>query len=77
LIDRVRPGHVAIQSCPRFTQDAAYAAMDFLLDALGEIAGEAVCCVGGEQDQAGLIDASSLLSSASIQVQLRGVPLPT
>jgi two-component system OmpR family response regulator len=36
-----------------------------------------VCCVGGEQDQAGLVDASSLSSSASIQVQLRGVPLPS
>jgi hypothetical protein len=34
------PGHVAIQSCTGFTQDAAYAAIDFLLDALGEIAGE-------------------------------------
>jgi hypothetical protein len=34
-----------------------------------------VCCVGGEQDQAGLVDASSLSSSASIEVQLRGVPL--
>ena len=31
---------VAIQSCPGFTEDAAYAAMDFLLDALGEIAAE-------------------------------------
>ena len=31
---------VAIQSCPGFTDDAAYAAMDFLLDALGEIAAE-------------------------------------
>src|SRR5436305_15330023 len=36
-----------------------------------------VCCVGGEQDQAGLVDASSLSSSASIEVQLRGVPLPS
>src|SRR6476660_7923270 len=33
-------GRVAIQSCPGFTEDAAYAAMDFLLDALGEIAAE-------------------------------------
>jgi hypothetical protein len=31
---------VAIHSCPGFTEAAAYAAMDFLLDALGEIAGE-------------------------------------
>jgi len=31
---------VAIQSCPGFTEDAAYAAMDFLLDALDEIAAE-------------------------------------
>jgi Transposase DDE domain len=31
---------VAIEGCPPFTEDAAYAAMDFLLDALGEIAGE-------------------------------------
>jgi hypothetical protein len=31
---------VAIQSCPGFTEDAAYAAMDFLLDALPEIAAE-------------------------------------
>jgi len=31
---------VAIEGCPGFTDDAAYAAMDFLLDALGEIAGE-------------------------------------
>jgi Transposase DDE domain len=31
---------VAIQGCPGFTDDAAYAAMDFLLDALTEIAGE-------------------------------------
>src|SRR6266508_1211412 len=31
---------VAIQGCPGFSDDAAYAAMDFLLDALGEIAGE-------------------------------------
>jgi hypothetical protein len=31
---------VAIADCPGFTDDAAYAAMDFLLDALGEIAAE-------------------------------------
>jgi transposase len=31
---------VAIESCPGFTEDAAYAAMDFLLDALDEIAAE-------------------------------------
>jgi hypothetical protein len=31
---------VAIDRCPGFTDDAAYAAMDFLLDALGEIAAE-------------------------------------
>jgi hypothetical protein len=31
---------VAIAGCPGFTDDAAYAAMDFLLDALGEIAEE-------------------------------------
>jgi hypothetical protein len=31
---------VAIEGCPGFTDDAAYAAMDFLLDALDEIAGE-------------------------------------
>lgn len=31
---------VAIQGCPGFTDDQAYRAMDFLLDALGEIAGE-------------------------------------
>jgi len=31
---------VAIAGCPGFTDDAAYAAMDFLLDALGEIAAE-------------------------------------
>jgi hypothetical protein len=31
---------VAIQSCAGFTDDAAYAAMDFLLDALDEIAAE-------------------------------------
>ena len=31
---------VAIQGCAGFTDDAAYAAMDFLLDALPEIAGE-------------------------------------
>jgi DDE family transposase len=31
---------VAIEGCPAFSDDAAYAAMDFLLDALGEIAAE-------------------------------------
>lgn len=31
---------VAIQGCPGFSDDAAYRGMDFLLDALGEIAGE-------------------------------------
>jgi hypothetical protein len=31
---------VAIDRCPGFTHDAAYAAMDFLLEALGEIAAE-------------------------------------
>ena len=31
---------VAIEGCPDFTDDAAYAGMDFLLDALEEIAGE-------------------------------------
>lgn len=31
---------VAIEGCPGFTEDAAYAAMDFLLDALDEIASE-------------------------------------
>ena len=31
---------VAIEGCPGFTDDAAYAAMDFLLDALDEIAAE-------------------------------------
>jgi hypothetical protein len=31
---------VAIAGCAGFTDDAAYAAMDFLLDALGEIAAE-------------------------------------
>ena len=31
---------VAIGGCPGFTDDQAYRAMDFLLDALGEIAGE-------------------------------------
>ena len=29
---------VAIADCPRFRDDSAYAAMDFLLDTLGEIA---------------------------------------
>ena len=33
---------VAIDGCPGFTDDAAYAAMDFLLDALGEIAARGV-----------------------------------
>ena len=36
---------VAIARCPGFTDDAAYAAMDFLLDALGEIAGEVFSAV--------------------------------
>jgi hypothetical protein len=31
---------VAIEGCPGFTDDAAYAGMDFLLDALDEVAGE-------------------------------------
>jgi hypothetical protein len=31
---------VAVEGCPGFSEDAAYAAMDFLLDALGEIASE-------------------------------------
>ena len=31
---------VAIEGCPGFTDDAAYAAMDFLLEALDEIAAE-------------------------------------
>jgi hypothetical protein len=34
------------------------------------------CCVGGEQDQAGLVDASSLSPGASIEVQLRGFRFP-
>jgi hypothetical protein len=33
-------GRVAIQGCPGFSDDAAYVAMDFLLDALDEIASE-------------------------------------
>jgi hypothetical protein len=36
---------VAIAGCPGFTDDAAYAAMDFLLDALPEIAGEVFSAV--------------------------------
>jgi len=36
---------VAIEGCPGFSDDAAYRAMDFLLDALGEIAGEAFSSV--------------------------------
>ena len=36
---------VAIAGCPGFTDDAAYAAMDFLLDALGEIAAEVFASV--------------------------------
>jgi len=36
---------VAIAGCPGFTDDAAYAAMDFLLDALGEIAAEVFAAV--------------------------------
>ena len=35
------------------------------------------CCVGGEQDQAGLADASSFSSSVSTGVQFRGVSLPS
>jgi transposase InsO family protein len=35
------------------------------------------CCVGGEQDQASLVDASSPSWSVGIEVQLRGVPVPT
>jgi len=31
---------VAIEGCPGFSDDGAYAAMDFLLEALGEVAGE-------------------------------------
>ncbi len=33
-------------------------------------------CVGGQQDQAGLVNASSLSSSASIEIQLHRVPFP-
>src|SRR4051812_26085144 len=36
---------VAIEGCAGFTDDAAYAAMDFLLDALAEIASEVFACV--------------------------------
>ena len=36
---------VAIEGCPGFTDDAAYAGMDFLLDALNEIAGEVFASV--------------------------------
>ncbi|MDQ3153779.1 MAG: transposase, partial [Actinomycetota bacterium] len=36
---------VAIEGCPGFTDDAAYAGMDFLLDALAEIAGEVFASV--------------------------------
>jgi Transposase DDE domain len=36
---------VAIEGCTGFTDDAAYAAMDFLLDALAEIASEVFACV--------------------------------
>jgi hypothetical protein len=36
---------VAIAGCPGFSDDAAYAAMDFLLDALGEIAAEVFAAV--------------------------------
>lgn len=36
---------VAIEGCPGFTEDAAYAAMDFLLDALDEIAAEVFSAV--------------------------------
>jgi hypothetical protein len=36
---------VAIEGCPGFSDDAAYAGMDFLLDALDEIAGEVFASV--------------------------------
>ena len=36
---------VAVEGCAGFTDDAAYAAMDFLLDALGDIAGEVFASV--------------------------------
>ena len=36
---------VAIEGCPGFSEDAAYAGMDFLLDALGEIAGQVFASV--------------------------------
>jgi hypothetical protein len=36
---------VAIEGCEGFTDDAAYAAMDFLLDALDDIAGEVFASV--------------------------------
>jgi len=38
-------GRVAIEGCPGFSDDAAYAAMDFLLDALSEIAAEVFASV--------------------------------
>jgi hypothetical protein len=47
------------------------------LDGNSEVLERRVCCVGGEQDQARWVDVSSLSSSASIEVQLRGVPLPS
>jgi len=40
LIDRVRPGHVAIQSCPGSPKTPRTRRWTLLLDALGEIAGE-------------------------------------
>ena len=46
---------VAIEGCPGFDADAAYAAMDFLLDALGEIA-------------AGVFDATATLLNLSCDV---------
>jgi hypothetical protein len=36
---------VAIEGCPGFCEDAAYAGMDFLLDALNEVAGEVFASV--------------------------------
>jgi hypothetical protein len=35
-----------------------------------------VCCVGGDQDQTGLVDASSLSSSASVEVRFAGFRFP-
>ena len=37
---------------------------------------EGDCCVGGQHDQAGLVDASSLSSSVSIEIQLHRVSFP-